>query len=162
MVQFVSWGLCNDDLMHDTIWKKFEKFCKPQSNEVGAKFDLLTSFWQANKSVDEWYNVVQTQVALAKYPPEAARILHRDIFWFFFKDEEFVSKTIIDSNIDLDKCPASKVRQLAKRMESSKATSRHIRQVASDSQVAQSNLMQHQHTDPPSKQSQEEAVFCKA
>ena len=97
-----------------------------------AGFDLLTSFKQGNKSVDEWYNAVQTQVALAKYPPETAKILHRDIFWFFLKDEEFVSKTINDSNIDLDKFPASKVRQLGKKMECSKVNARQIKQVASN------------------------------
>ena len=93
--------------MLDTIWEKSEEFCKPQSNEVRARFDMLTSFQQRNKSVDEWYNAVQTQAALAKYPPKTAKMLHRDIFWFFLKDE-FVSKAINDSNIDLDKFPASK------------------------------------------------------
>ena len=52
--------------------------------------------------MDEWYNAVQVQVCLAKYPQETANILHCDIFWFFVKDEEFVSKTINDSAIDLD------------------------------------------------------------
>ena len=66
--------------------------------------------------MDEWYNAVQTQVALAKYPQETAKILHRDIFCFFLNDEEFVSKTIKESNIDLNKFPASKVRQFAKKM----------------------------------------------
>ena len=33
-------------------------------------------------SVDEWYNAVQAQINLAKYPPEIAKIPHRDIFWF--------------------------------------------------------------------------------
>ena len=70
--------------------KRFKEFCKPQSNEVRARFDLLTSFRQGERSVDEWYNAVQTQVAVAKFPQETAKILHRDIFWFFLKDEEFV------------------------------------------------------------------------
>ena len=96
-----------------------------------ARFDLFTSFRQGGRLVNEWYNAVQTQVALAKYPQATAKILHRDIFWFFPKDGEFVSKTINDSNIDLNKSPASKVRQLAKKMESSKATAKHIKQVAS-------------------------------
>ena len=91
-------------------------------------------------SVDEWYNAVQIQVALATYSPETAKILHRDIFWFFLKDEEFVSQAINDRNIDLDKFLTSKVRQLAKKIESSKATARHIKQVASYPQVAQINL----------------------
>ena len=82
--------------MLDTIWEKFEEFCKPQSNEVRVRFDLLTNFWVGNKSVDEWYNAIQTQAALAKYPPETAKILHGDIFGFSLKDEEFVFKTIND------------------------------------------------------------------
>ena len=68
------------ELTLDPIWEKLEEFCKPQSNEVRERFDLLTSFQQGNRSVDEWYNAVQTKVALAKYTPETAKILHRDIF----------------------------------------------------------------------------------
>ena len=69
MDQYVSWGLPTDQLTLEIIWGKFEDFCKPQSNEVHARFDLLTSFQQGNRSVDEWYNAVQAQVNLAKYPP---------------------------------------------------------------------------------------------
>ena len=149
MDQYVSWGLSTDQLTLKIIWGKFEDFCKPQSNEVCARFDLLTSFRQGNRSVDEWYNVVQAQVNLAKYPPETAKILQRDIFWFFLHDEEFVSKTINDGSVDLEKFPASKVRQLAKKLESSKVTARHIKQVAGDPQAAQINLLRHQRTELP-------------
>ena len=69
-------------------------FQNPQLNEVRAHFDLLTSFHQGNRNVEEWYNAVQVQVNLAKYSPETAKILHRDIFWFFMKDEDFVTKAI--------------------------------------------------------------------
>ena len=95
--------------------------CKLQVNEVRVRFDLLTSFRQGNQSVDEWYNAVQAQVPFAKYPLETASILHQDIFWFILKDEEFVSKTINNRSIDLEKFPASKFRQLAKKMKASKA-----------------------------------------
>ena len=139
-----------------------KNFAGPKSNEVSARFDLLTSFWQGNKSVDEWYNAVQTQVALAKYSLETAKILHRDIFWFFLKEEEFVSKTINDSNIDLDKFPESKLRKLAKKMESSKATARHSKQVTSDPQVAQIIFDEAPMHRPPSKQTQEEKTLCEA
>ena len=54
--------------------------------------------------------------------------------------EEFVSKTINEENVDLDKFPASKVRHLAKRMESSKANACHIKQVAGDLQAAKSTF----------------------
>ena len=108
MDQYVSWGLPTDKLTLDIIWGRFEEFCKPQSNKVDARFDL-TSFRQGSHSVDKWYNAVQAQVNLAKYPLETAKILHRDIFWFFLWDEEFVFRTIIDGSVDLDKFPASRV-----------------------------------------------------
>ena len=149
MDQYVSWGLPTNQLTLKIIWGKFKDFCKLQSNEVHARFDLLTSFWQGNRSVDEWYNAVQAQVNLAKYPPETAKIMQRDIFWFFMRDEDFVSKTISDGSVDLEKFPASKVRQLAKKLESSKATACHIKQVAGDLQAAQINLLRHQCTDLP-------------
>ena len=135
MDQYVSWGLPSDQVTLDTIWGKFEKFCKPHWNEVCTWFDLLASFRQGNHSIDEWHNVVQAQVNLAKYPPETAKILHRDIFWFFLCDEEFASRTISDGNVDL---------------QSSKATSHHIKQVAGDPQALQINLLRHQCTELPS------------
>ena len=58
MDQYVSWSLPSDELTLDTIWGKFEEFCKPQPNEVCTQFDLLTSFRQGNCSIDEWYNAV--------------------------------------------------------------------------------------------------------
>ena len=143
MDQYVSWCLPIEDLSLYVIWANYDDFCKPQTNEDRARFDMLTSFRQGNHSADEWYNAVQVQVSLAKYPQETASILHRDIFQFFLKDEEFVSKTINDSNIDLEKFPANKVRQLAEKMEASKSTTCHIKQVASDYQVVPFNLMRH-------------------
>ena len=147
MDQYVSWGLSSDDLNLDTILGISEEFCKLQTNEVCSHLDLLTSFWQGNRSIDAWYNAVQAQVNLAKYPLETAKIFHHDVFWFYLHDEEFVSKTINDSNVDLEKFPASKVRKLAKKMESSKATACHIKQVAGDLQTVQINLMRHQCTE---------------
>ena len=101
--KYVSWCLPNDELCLEIIWTKFEEFCKTQTNDVRVSFDLSTSFRQGNMSVGKWYNAVQAQINLAKYPPETAKIVHRGIFWFFFRDEEFVSKTINDSNLDLEK-----------------------------------------------------------
>ena len=87
------------------------------------------------------------QVNLTKHPPETVKILHQDIFWFFLHGEDFVSRTITEGSIDLDKFPTSRVRQLAKKFESSKATVHHIKQVAGNPQTAQINLMQHQQTN---------------
>ena len=149
MDQYVSWNLPSSKITLHIIWGKYEEYCKPQSNEVRARFDLLTSFCQGNCSVDEWYNAVQAQVNLVKYPPETAKILHRDVFWFFLQDKEFVSRTMNDGSIDLEKFPASRVRQLAKNLESSKAMAWHIKQVSGEPHAAQINLLHHQRTELP-------------
>ena len=57
------------------------------------------------------------------------------------KDEDFNTKTINEGNVDIQKFPASKAHQLAKKMESSKATAKHIRQIAGDLPAAQVQLM---------------------
>ena len=152
--QYISWNVSNEELTLEVIWKKFEEFCKPQANELRARFDLLTSFRQADMSVDEWYNTVEKLVGLAKYPKETAEILQRDIFWFFLKDESFVSKTLNEGHVEmsLSQFPASKVRQMAKKLESSQATAKHMRQVTKEPQATQINLLRHQRTEsPPSK-----------
>ena len=71
--QYVSWCLPQDELCWEMIWIKFEEFCKPQTNDVRARFDLLTRFRQGDMSVDEWYNAVPAQINLAKYPPDTAK-----------------------------------------------------------------------------------------
>ena len=60
-----------------------------------------------------------------------------------------MSRTISDGGIDLDKFPANKVGQLAKRMESSKATVCHIKQVAGDPKAAQINLLRYHCAELP-------------
>ena len=45
-----------------------------------------------------------------------------------------------NSNIDPDKVQASKVRQLAKKLESSKSAAKHIKQMSSEPQATQVNL----------------------
>ena len=150
--QYVSWCLPTAELNLETIWPKYEDICKPQANEVWARFVLLSSFHRGDRSVDEWYSGVQAQVSPGKYPQETENILHHDIFWFFLKDEEFVSVTINDSTTDLDNLPASKGRQHAKEMGVWKATVWHIKQVASDPQASQINMMTPQQTFlPPGK-----------
>ena len=89
------------------------------------------------------------QINLAKYPPETAKILHCNIFWFFLCDKDFVLRTIIEGSVNLDKFPTSRVCQLAKKFKSSKATAQHIKQVAGDLQATLINVMRHQRADLP-------------
>ena len=137
----VSWGLTGRDITLETLWSKFKEFCKLQANEVRARFDLLTSFWQGDKSVDKWFNTVQAQINLCNYPTKTANILHQDIFWFYMKDEEFVSKTLNEGCADLQQYPTSKIRQLAKKLEFGKATAQYIKQATSNAHAAQINLL---------------------
>ena len=58
-----------------------------------------------------------------------------------------MSRTISDGSIDLDKFPASRVCQLAKKLESSKATMRQIKQVSGEPQAAQIHSLHHQRTE---------------
>ena len=139
MDHYVSWSFSHADVSLDVIWAMFEDSCKPQTNEMRARFDLLTSFRQGNYSVDECTMLCKPRCPLPS-TYQKLQVSCIEIFSsFFLKDEEFVSKTINDSNIDLDKFPASKVRQLSKKMKSSKSTARHLKSVASVPQVAQVN-----------------------
>ena len=51
-------------------------------------------------------------------------------------DNEFIAKTINKGNTDLTQYPAAKVQQMAKKLESSKATAKHIKQHTSSMQGA--------------------------
>ena len=152
--QYISWNLSNQELCLDTIWQKYEEFCKPQANELRARFDLLTSFKQDQMSVDEWYNKVQTQIGLCNYPPETAQILQRDIFWLFLSNESFISKNLDEGHVSLKNFPASKFRQMAKKLEGSQATAKHIKQVTNEPHATQINLLRHQRTELPLTKSQ--------
>ena len=113
---------------------------------------MLTTFQQGNRSIDEWYNAVQAHSPLCEYPPKTAAILTRDIFWFFMTDNEFIAKTINEGNTDLAQYPVTKVKQMAKKLESSKATAKHIKQHTSNIQgAAQINVLWHNHTSLPPK-----------
>ena len=80
---YISWTLLTEEVTLHTIWSRLEDFCKPQSNAVHARFNLLTAFGQGNRSIDEWYNAVLVHIPLCEYPKEMAAILTRDIFLVF-------------------------------------------------------------------------------
>ena len=106
---YVSWNIPKDALTLDAIWNKFEEFSKPQTNEIQARFDLLMSFCQGTRNVDEWYNAVQAQVNLAKYPPETAK--YSTVIFFGFLCKMMISSLkpsmramLISKNFLLAKC----------------------------------------------------------
>ena len=58
-----------------------------------------------------------------------------------------MSRTITEGSVDLDKFLISRVRQLVKKLESSKATACFIKQVAGNPQATQINLLWYQKTE---------------
>ena len=67
-------------------------------------------------------------------------------------DKEFIAKTIKEGNTNLAQYPAAKVKQMAKKLESSKATAKHIKQHTSTMQgAAQINVLRHNCTSLPPK-----------
>ena len=149
MDKYVSWGLSNKDLNLDTIWGKYEEFYKPQTNEVHAHFDLLTSFGKAievcmsgimqykHKSI--WLNTPQKQLRSALWHLLVFPCMVRNLY----RRPLIIVMSILRS-FQLVEC--------GKKMESSKATVCHIKQVVDDPQAVQINLMRHQCTEiPPGK-----------
>ena len=67
-------------------------------------------------------------------------------------DNQLIAKIINEGNTDLEQYPAAKVWQMAKNLESSKATARHIKQHTSSVQGStQVNVLWHNCTSLPPK-----------
>ena len=74
-----------------------------------------------------------------------------------------MSKTLNEGHVELSKFPASKVRQMAKKLESSQATAKHMKKVTRDPEAVQVNLLRHQRTELPlSKFQRKQKIQIKA
>ena len=102
---YISWALPTTEVTLQTIWSRFEDFCKPQSNAVCTWLDLSTTSLLGTFS------------------------------GFYMRDNEFIAKTINEGNTDLAQYPAAKVWQVAKKLESSKVPAKHIKQHTSSMKV---------------------------
>ena len=101
------------------MWTKFEEYCKPQANELFAYYDLLK---QGDKSCDKYYILPQNQLALCQYSLKTKNFLEWDIFLFGISDQAFMPKcTAEESNL-----VTVEIHQRPKRLESCKATAKHI------------------------------------
>ena len=75
-------------------------------------------------------------------------------------NESFISKTLDEGHVTLNKFLASKVRQMAKKLEGSQATAKHIKQVTNEPHATQINLLRHQKMElPPSKAQRRQNKF---
>ena len=108
--------------------------------------------------------MVQCCVSTSKFgriSPRNCQNTPQEHFLVLLKDEDFVSRSISDGSVDLDMFPASRVQQLAKKLESSKATTRHIKQVSGEPQATQINLLRHQRTELPQHRYKKKRSYTK-
>ena len=51
--KFQSWGKDRNDLTLDFMWSEFESYCKPASNTLRARYDLLKKLSQNHRPADD-------------------------------------------------------------------------------------------------------------
>ena len=93
------------------LWSKWEDFCKPQGNELKARYDHLKSFSQAGLYDDERYNTVLKHLATYSYPQVTTSILYKNIFLFGLPDQDFLAKWLSQTSKDWN---ADKIKHRAK------------------------------------------------
>ena len=88
------------------------------------------------------------------------RFFKETFFWFFLSNESFISKTLDEGHVSLNNFPASRVRQMVKKLESPQATAKYMKQVTNEPHATQINLLRHQRTElPPSKAQRRQNKF---
>ena len=122
--QLKSWQKDASELTLEFLWKEFEAYCKPQSNELCAHYDVLKKLKQARLPCDDWYTKLQTQLHLCNYSAETEKVLLCHLFLFGLEDESFMSKIINEENPEIT---TAQLRQKLKCMEAGHATAKYIK-----------------------------------
>ena len=112
------------DLTLTFIWKEFETYCKPHSNELRARYELFKQMSQGTTPCDDWYTTVQNQLTMCNYKAEIESVLQRDIFLFGLSDQTFILKIISEESPDVT---TATIRQKLKKLEAGRATAKHQR-----------------------------------
>ena len=84
--------------MLNFIWGEYESYCKPQSNELHAWYDILKKLTQGSLPADDWMTKLQSQLHHCNFKPEMEEVLLRDLFLFGLQDESFMSKIISEES----------------------------------------------------------------
>ena len=92
------------------------------------------------------YDQVQKHLALCVYSQETTNILSRDIFSFALQDQEFLAKCLSEASINWT---AIRIRQMAKKLEISRATSNHMGNQAASQPGGQISQFRHQRVNLP-------------
>ena len=132
------------------IWKEFEAYCKPHSNELRARYELFKQLSQGTTPCDDWYTTVQNQLTMCNYQAQTESVLQRDIFLFGLTDQAFISKIISEESPDVT---AATIRHKLKKLEAGRATAKYIKTTAAtgkDPTAENVNLVR-QHGNPKAK-----------
>jgi len=132
MHKFQSWGKERSDLTLDFMWEEFEGYCKPASNILRARYDLLKKLSQDKKPADDWFTALHNQLQLCSYDPVTEEALKRDLFLFGLDNDNFMSRIISEEAEDVS---TETIRQKLKRLESGKATAKYIKNTSASSSV---------------------------
>ena len=119
-----SWQKEPSQLTLDFIWDEYESYCKPQSNELRARYDILKKLTQGSLPADDWMTKLQSQLHLCNYQPEMEEVLLRDLFLFGLQDESFMSKIISEESPDVT---IAQLQNKLKRFEAGRATAKYIK-----------------------------------
>ena len=119
-----SWQKDASELTLEFLWKEFKAYCKPQSNELHACYDLLKKLKQGKLPCDDWYTKLQTQLHLCNYSAKTEKVLLHDLFLFGLEDESFMSKIINEENPEIT---TAHLQQKLKCMEAGCATAKYIK-----------------------------------
>ena len=106
------------------IWKEFETYCKPHSNELRARYELFKQLCQGNTPCDDWYTTVQNQLTMCNYESDMESVLQHDLFLFGLNDQAIISKIISEESPDVT---AATIRQKLKKLEAGRATAKYIK-----------------------------------
>ena len=118
------WQKDKTNLTLTVIWKEFETYCKPHSNELRAGYKLFKQLSQGTIPCDDWYTTVQNQLTMCNYKAEIESVLQHDIFLFGLSDQTFISKIISEESPDVT---AATIRQKLKKLEAGRATAKYIK-----------------------------------
>ena len=118
------WQKDKTNLTLTFIWKEFETYCKPHSNELQARYELFTQLSQGTSPCDDWYTTVQNQLTMCNYKAEIESVLQCDILLFSLSDQTFILKIISEESSDVT---AATIRQKLKKLEAGRATAKYIK-----------------------------------
>ena len=139
--KFQSWGKERKDLTLDFMWTEFEGYCKPASNILRARYDLLKKLSQNNRPADDWFTALQNQLQLCSYSPETEEALKRDLFLFGLDNEGFMSRIISEEAEDIS---FETIRQKLKKLESGRATAKYIKSTSAFAPASEINFTKQQ------------------